>query len=254
MPQHELSISSACAPRYQPQHLEDRAAPRRRPSGGNGRAARMGLSRGLEAPARSGRRFASRAMNSSNSSACFATIFGLVAEAHHQRLVAQRQQARRLEADDGDACLRQAAAGVDQCAGARLRLVDHARWRGRCARSSDARAACSARVQRVAGGLQHARSGQGVLAFERAVEGIDEQHGRLAAGGRGRQGLFAAREGLRSRRERQKVSRRHRGSVRLSREAQQPFAEPRRTRQRVAQVQQPRHAARERARSRAAGR
>src|ERR1700748_2342471 len=39
---------------------------------------------------------------------------GLVAQAHHQRLVAQREQARGLEADDRDAVLREWQQGVDQ--------------------------------------------------------------------------------------------------------------------------------------------
>ena len=85
------------------------ARPRRTPSGGSGRAPgsarRPACRSSAKRPA-----LASRAMNSSNSSACLATISARVAEAHHQRLVAQRQQARRLEADDGDAGLAPAAA------------------------------------------------------------------------------------------------------------------------------------------------
>jgi hypothetical protein len=52
-------------------------------------------------------------MNSSNSSAVRRAL-GVVAQAHHQHLVAQRQQARRLEADDRDAALRERQQRVEQ--------------------------------------------------------------------------------------------------------------------------------------------
>ncbi len=52
--------------------------------------------------------------------------FGLLTEAHHERLVAQRQQARRLEADDRHAGLGERQQRVDQRLGPVLRRGDHA--------------------------------------------------------------------------------------------------------------------------------
>jgi hypothetical protein len=69
-------------------------------------------------------------------------------------------------------------------------------------------------VQRVARGLQHARGGNGVLALEAAVEGVDEQHRGLAAGGAA--SVVAASLNSAAGRVRQKVSLRQRGSDRLA--------------------------------------
>ena len=55
---------------------------------------------------------------------------------------------------------------------------------GRCGRSTGPAALAACRVHRVAGGLQHAHRGDGVLGLEVAVEGVDEQHhglGRLSS-------------------------------------------------------------------------
>ena len=99
MPQHSTSIVSTCRPGISRSTLFDRRPRRRRPSGGSGRAAapspRPGLSGSVEPAGR-----ASRARNSSNSSACAAERLARVARAHGQQLVAQGQQAARLQADD----------------------------------------------------------------------------------------------------------------------------------------------------------
>ncbi|MDT4849014.1 hypothetical protein FQZ97_831230 [compost metagenome] len=104
----------------------------------------------------------------------------LVAEAHHQRFVAQREQARGLEPDDGNAGLRQRQQRIDQCPGANLGLVHHAAGQEGPA-AAVVPAALLHRVQRIARGVQHARRRKDVLAFEGAVEGVDEQHGDLLA-------------------------------------------------------------------------
>ncbi len=57
----------------------------------------------------------------------------LVAEAERQRLVAQGQEARRLEADDGDAGLGERQQCVDESADAIARLVDAAAGQERAA-------------------------------------------------------------------------------------------------------------------------
>ena len=120
----------------------------------------------------------------------------LVAEMHRQRLVAQRQQARRLEPDDGDAGLGERQQRIDQLADARLRFGDAAA-RQRRASAAVVTAPAVERVHGVAGRPEHVGSGVRVLGFEQAVEGVDEEQRRLAAGaGRGERRLGAGEERL----------------------------------------------------------
>ncbi len=118
---------------------------------------------------------------------------GLVAQTHHQCLVAQRKQARRLEADDRYAALRELQQGVDQRLDLVPGLCDLAAGEERAAAAVVA-AAFLDRVQRVAGGLQHACGGVRVPALEDAVERVDEQDRGAAAGLSSGQRLVARRE------------------------------------------------------------
>ena len=184
---------------------------------------------------------ASRAMNSSNRSAWPATVTRLVAEAERERLVAQRQQARRLEADDGDAGGGERQQRIDQLAAAPSRPIDHAAGEKGPAAAMMA-AALVERVQRVAGGVQHARRGERVLALEDAVEGVDEEQRRLGAGARRGDRRLGAREQRPVARAPERVAAPGRQAT-PRRQAEQPLGECRRAGNAVAQVGEPRHAA-----------
>ena len=86
------------------------APPRRTPSGGNAPCSSARFCGSAASGSAGVPRACSRARNSSISNALSREPLRGVAEAHHQELVAQRQQARRLEADDRRRRARHAAA------------------------------------------------------------------------------------------------------------------------------------------------
>ena len=210
----------------QAQHVEDRRARRRTPSGGNGRAAGSGAPAALQVEREAaGLRFA-----------------------RQELLEQQRLRADRLRPARPRPITRISSRSVSRHDGSRPTMAmprfapaaaarrsarrpwpwprRPCRWRDRCGRSNDGRPPCRTRMQRVAGGLQHADRGERVLALEGAVEGVDEQHHRLAAGGAAAIVASRPRTSMR-RRARQKVSRRQRGRRRLRREAEQLLAQRR---------------------------
>ena len=105
--------------------------------------------------------------------------FGLVAQTQHQSLVAQRQQAGRLQPDDGHAGFGQWVKDIDQGTQAFAGLIDHAAAEIGAA-AAQVRALGAWRMQHIAGGAQHGRGGQRVLGFKVAVEGVHEEHRRAA--------------------------------------------------------------------------
>src|SRR6185295_4625497 len=140
---------------------------------------------------------ASRATNSSNSSACFATVSAF---------------APSLSASAVDVAGRQERATAAVVA-ARLRE----------------------RVHGVAGGVQDARGGDRVLALEDAVEGVDEEHRRLAVAARGGDRRLGGREQARVVRAPERVAAPARQRA-VGGEAEQPLAQQRRSRQRSERV------------------
>ena len=102
-------------------------------------------------------------------------------------LVAEAEDAARLEPDHRHAAADEGLDRRDDPLGLLPRLVDEARPRGTCARSTTG--ATSARRPRdmhvVAGGAEHGERGVEILALEQAIEGVGEQHDfaqRLAGG------------------------------------------------------------------------
>ena len=143
----EVSISCGCGAGNQAQHVQDRRSPRRTPSGGNGRAAGSAAASGLKREREAaGLRLAREEF------------------LEQQRLLARRSRAlspspiasassRRVSRHDGssptigDAAPRRTAAARRAArAASRLRLVDHARWPGRCGRSNGGRRPCATSV------------------------------------------------------------------------------------------------------------
>ena len=88
-------------------------------------------SKALPAMEPSGRRrrpaSASRTRNSSNNNACALTPFAAYVRAQRQQLVAKRQQAARLEANDGNATQGERRVGCDQPVELGAGVVDQAR-------------------------------------------------------------------------------------------------------------------------------
>ena len=126
-------------------------APRRTPSGGSGRAAGSGAPAGRSASAKRPAR-ASRARNSSNSHAFERDEPRTLAETHHQRFVAQRQQARRLQADDGRCRAGQTPRARASAPAPCLGRARPCRRSDRSARSNRARRGLLEGVDQVAGG------------------------------------------------------------------------------------------------------
>ena len=163
----------------------------------------------------------SRARNSSIRNARSARRRCAVAQSHHQELVAQRQQARRLEPDDDGAALDVRRERGHDAARLGFRLVDETRGEVRAAAAQRPpwRGVGAARprdVHAVAGRLQHRHRRVRVLRLEVIGERVDEQHDVGAAG-------IARRAGVPD--PRRNVSRRHAGSVRCAENPSQPFAE-----------------------------
>ena len=137
--------------------------------------------------------------------------------------------------------------------GLRLGLVDHAGWRGRCGRSTGAAVAALRGRMHACSRRPAARAPRAtrILGLEVAVEGVDEQHHRLAP--RPQQPRRVAAANI----DASPHARRCRGAMRgRQRRAERPSSLSPSARQRraaVAQVQQPGDAAGAPARSRAGG-
>jgi hypothetical protein len=101
-----------------------------------------------------------------------------LAQAHDQQFVAQGQEARRLQANDGDALLGERQQALNHLARLGLGLVHHAGGEEGAAAAEVLAVFRLLRrhVHGVAGGLQHLQGRVGVLGFEIAVEGVDEEH------------------------------------------------------------------------------
>ena len=152
---------------------------------------RMGALAGCRArlnrPAR-----ASRARNSSSSQRVRGDELGRLAEMHDQPFVAQCQQARGLQSDDGHAPLRERRERVLELRRLAPGALDHADAQI-AAPATIGTAAFLERVHEIAGRMQHARRRGQVLRLERSVEGIDEKYHGLAACGPCLEHLIAAR-------------------------------------------------------------
>ena len=100
---------------------------------------------------------------------------GRFAQPQLQGLIAQRQQATGLQSHDGDTLLCQGQQVIDQLSHLLAGLIHHATGQiGTTAAQMLIRAV--RHMDREASGLQHAVGCPGVVGFEVAVEGVDEQH------------------------------------------------------------------------------
>ncbi len=162
------------------------------------------------------------------------------AEPERQCLVAQRQQAGRLEAHDGDACARKRIEHLDQLTCPCTTLAYHP-----LAQPGAAAAVVSALpdrgMQRITRGVQHARRSERDLALEAAMEGIDEQDRCLPArrGSREQLGWVRKYRRVACTPEGVGTPARQRSP---RRETHQPFRQPCGERYPVPQVGEPRHA------------
>ena len=94
-----------------------------------------------------------------------------------QKLVAQREQARRLQADDRDSALRVRRERVDRALRFRARIVEQS-GAEECSSAAQRPAAvgCAGEGHVVAGRHEDVVGGARDAGFEPAVEGVDEQH------------------------------------------------------------------------------
>ena len=208
MPQQLDSIDLDLQVGDQRQHRDDGAASRRTPSGGSGRAAARASAAARSSGSFRRPAFASRARNSSNSSACADELV-----APRRPGPSTRNSSRSDNRHDGSRPTIGAPRGdvrrerLDHAARLALRLVDQA---GGEIGAAAAQRAVALRVARrgardrdaIARRLQHAQRRVRVLRLEVVVEGVDEQHDvrrvdrrglrRRAATGRCRRATAAA--------------------------------------------------------------